>query len=287
MDKWILFRKSIDSLIEPNQASTEIKKKWRVILKEFKNYTPNHLLNLLKLLEKSKIGKKSKVLDHGCGTGLTLFFLASKGYNNIWGIDVDNSDAFVNRKKASNKIFKIILNLKVNIINNYNGKKVDFKSASFDYIFSQQVIEHLQSKYLESYISEEQRILKINGLALHQIPHRLGPFEGHTKKWFIHWLPKSIYYYILRNDEQKLRLVKSALFLRWPWKLKSSFKQHFKSINNLVSLRLKEDVFSEEYSIKERIIRKALVYIFRIPVLGYLFLKLFSVFFQLELLVKK
>ena len=286
MDKWVLFKNSIDSLFEPNHTSSEIKKRWWVIEKEFKNYTPNHLLNLLKLLEESKIGKKSKVLDHGCGTGLTLFFLASKGYNNIWGIDVDNSDNFVKRKKASNKIFKLILNSKKNRINNYNGKKVDFKSAYFDCIFSQQVIEHVRSKYFESYISEEKRILKTNGFALHQIPHRLGPFEGHTKKWFIHWLPKNIYYYILRNDKHKLWLVKSALFLRWPWKLKSSFKKYFKSMDNLVILRLKDDVFSEEYSIKERIIRKALVFLFKLPILGKLFLKLFSVFFQLELLVK-
>jgi len=287
MDKWILFKKSIDSLIKPNQVSSDIKNKWEIIIKEFKNYRPNHLLNLLKLLEHNKLGTKVKVLDHGCGSGLTLFFLASKSYNNIWGIDVNDTDTFVNRKKACNKIFKIILNSKKDTITNYDGIRIDFKNDYFDCIFSQQVIEHIQSKYLEYYISEEKRILKTNGFALHQIPQRLGPFEGHTKKWFIHWLPKNIYYYILKNDKQKLRLVKDYLFLRWPWELKVAFNKYYKSVNNLVNLRLKDDVFSGEYSMKEKIIRKAIVFLFRLPILGKIFLKLFSVFFQLELLAKK
>ena len=90
------------------------------------------------------------------------------------------------RKNACNKIFKIIFNTNSERIKTYNGKKINFNDNSFDYIFSQQVIEHVESNLLESYLSEEKRILKKNGLVFHQIPHRLGPFEGHTKKWFIH-----------------------------------------------------------------------------------------------------
>ena len=69
-------------------------------------------------------------------------------------------------------------------------KKINCEDNSFDYIFSQKVIEHVESNLLDSYLSEEKRILKKNGLVLHKITHRLGPFLGHTKKWFIHWLPK-------------------------------------------------------------------------------------------------
>ena len=99
-----LFKNSIDSLFEPNHTSSEIKKRWWIIVKEFKNYTPNHLLNLLKLLEKSKIGKKSKVLDHGCGAGLTLFLVDSNsagikkikliksGKNREWGINLSSHE---------------------------------------------------------------------------------------------------------------------------------------------------------------------------------------------------
>ena len=210
MDKWVIFRTSVDNLLKPDQPNHEVKKKWKAIRKEFKNYRPNHLLNLLILLDKSKSKLNSKILDHGCGSGLTLFFLAAQGYKNIWGVDVDNTQKFFIRKKAANKTFKIILESREDRILNYDGKKILFDNASFDYIFSQQVIEHVQNSLLDSYISEEQRILKKNGFALHQIPHKLGPFEGHTKKWFIHWLPSKIYYFILKNDMQKLNLVQNA-----------------------------------------------------------------------------
>ena len=287
MDKWLLFKKSINDLVSSNQSQKIVKKKWAVIVDSFKNYKPNHLLSLINLLEKSSEGEKSKILDHGCGSGLTLFMLASKGYTNIWGIDINQSKSFIARKKACNNTFKIIFNTKSDRIMNYDGKFINFKNKTFDYIYSQQVIEHVQSHLLDKYISEESRILKNDGSVLHQIPHRLGPFEGHTKKWFIHWLPKKIYLYCLKNDKDNLRLVKNDLFLRWPWELKSYFNKYFNNVSNIVHMRLKLDILSEEYSKKEEVIRKMLVFLFRIPVIGILFLKLFSIFFQLEILVKK
>ena len=287
MDKWLIFKISVDKLTNTNQPTKQIKSQWKQILREFKDYKPNHLINLLNLLEKSKAHSDSKILDHGCGAGYTLFFLAVKGYSNIWGIDINNNRNFRVRKNVCNKIFKIVLGSKKNRISNYDGKKIKFKSNSFDYIYSQQVIEHVTCKLLDNFISEEKRILKTNGLALHQIPHRLGPFEGHTKKWLIHWLPKKIYYFYLKDDKKNLHLVQNELFLRWPWELNLYFKKYFNNVNNLVKLRLRYDVFSEEYSKKEKIIRNILVYLFNIPVLGKLFLKIFSVFFQLELLVRK
>ena len=192
MNKWLLFKNSIDDLLKPNQSEKVIKEKWALIINNFKDYKPPHLLSLINLLEKSREGLKSKILDHGCGVGHALFMLASKGYTNIWGIDINQSESFIIRKKACNRIFKVILNTKSDRIANYNGKKINFKNNSFEYIFSQQVIEHVHSALLDKYISEESRVLKNNGLVLHQIPHRLGPFEGHTKKWFIHWLPKTV-----------------------------------------------------------------------------------------------
>ncbi|OUU29733.1 MAG: hypothetical protein CBB97_02065 [Candidatus Endolissoclinum sp. TMED37] len=287
MDKWILFKNAVNDLLVSNYSKSQVKKKWQLIANDFKNYRPNHLLNLLYLLDNSHLKLKSRILDHGCGGGITLFFLASKGYYNILGIDINSTQDYINRKNACNKIFKIILNTNTNVIQHYNGKKINYKNNFFDYIYSQQVIEHVQSHLLDSYIAEERRILKSNGMVLHQIPHRLGPFEGHTKKWFIHWLPKKWYYYLLKDDKQNLNLVKNALFLRWPWQLKSIFNKYFNNVNNLVNLRLKYDIVSEEYSKKEKIIRKILVLLFKVPLLGFIFLRLFSVFFQLELLAKK
>ena len=100
-------------------------------------------------------------------------------------------------------------------------------------------------------------------------------------------MPKKLYFYFLKDDKKSLYLVKNALFLRWPWKLKSDFYRYFHNVSNIVNLRLKQDVFSDEYSYKEKIIRKTLVFLFKIPILGNLFLRAFSIFFQLEILAKK
>ena len=96
-----------------------------------------------------------------------------------------------------------------------------------------------------------------------------------------------MYYYLLRNDVKSLQLVKRELFLRWPWELKNFFKKYFKNVDNVVNLRLKDNVLSEEYSKKEKIIRKTLVFLFKLPILGLVFLKIFSNFFQLEILARK
>ena len=91
----------------------------------------------------------------------------------------------------------------------------------------------------------------------------------------------------LKEDKHSLYLVKNALFLRWPWEIRSYINRYFQNVSNIVNLRLKEDVFSGEYTKKEKIIRKTLVFLFKIPILGNLFLKFFSIFFQLEILAKK
>ena len=75
--------------------------------------------------------------------------------------------------------------------------------------------------------------------------------------------------------------------MRWPWELKNYFKIDFKNADNLVNLRLKDNISSEEYSKKEKIIRKTLVFIFNLPILGLFFLKIFMNFFQLEILARK
>lgn len=285
-NKWLLFKKSIEDLNNPQLTNSEIKKKWYIIKNEFKDFKPNHLTAFLKVLDKNEITIKSNILDHGCGDALTLFFLVLNGYQNVWGIDINNSKAFDTRMKSCNKIFKVILKTKKNRIQVYNGREIPFKSNFFNFIFSQQVIEHVKDSLLNSYLSEEKRTLNENGIVLHQIPHRLGPFEGHTKRWIIHWFPKTMHLYLLKNEAQKL-LVKKALFLKWPWQLKFHFKKYFNQVDNVNFLRLNFNIVSGEYSKKEQIIRKFFILIFNLPLIGKIFLKFLSVFFQLEILAKK
>jgi SAM-dependent methyltransferase len=285
-NKWMLFTKCIEDLRQDNLTNTDIKKKWFIIKNDFKDFRPNHLIAFLDTLNKNKITINSKILDHGCGSGATLFFLALNGYKNIWGIDINDTKHFNVMKKFNNKIFRIILNSKDDRIQSYNGKRIPFKNSYFDFIFSQQVIEHVESKLFNHYLAEEKRTLNKNGIVLHQIPHRLGPFEGHTKRWIIHWFPKKLYHYIIKNDAYKLSLVKNYLFLKWPWKLIRHFNIYFNQVDNISYIRLKHNIDSNEYSKKEKIIRKILVFFFNLPLVGKLFISFFAVFFQLEILAK-
>ena len=94
-----------------------------IIKNEYKDFKPSHLIAFLKVLNENKITIESKILDHGCGSGLTLFFLALNGYKNIWGIDINNSKAFnASMESCKNKVFKVILKTKENKIQIYNGK---------------------------------------------------------------------------------------------------------------------------------------------------------------------
>ena len=185
------------------------------------------------------------------------------------------------------KILKTVLKAEEKKIQLYDGKNAPFHKEKFDIIFSQQVIEHVHPNLLNYYLSEEKRILKKGGLAFHQIPHRLGPFEGHTNKWFIHWLPKAIYHYLLKNNKDKLYLVKNHLFLKWPWTIKKQFFEYFLSVTNITFYRLRYSVDSEEYTWKEKFIRKSLVLIFKIPIIGDISSRFLAIFFQLEILAKK
>ncbi len=286
MNNWLTFKNNIDDLLNQSEVNI-IKTKWLAIKKKFYGYVPNHLISFFKLLEKYK-NKRINILDHGCGGGLTVFILVLNDYHNVWGIDISNTKNFMRRSSKINKILSVLTKSKTKKILSYNGKKIPFNSHFFDLIFSQQVLEHVEEKLLQYYLSEEKRTLKNNGMIFHQIPHRLGPYEGHTKKWCIHWLPKKLHYYLLKKEPQSLDLVKNYLFLRWPWVLKKEFKKYFKDVTNITFYRLRHDVYSSEYSFKERLVRKILVKIFKIPYLGISLSKFLSIFFQLEVIgIKK
>ena len=286
MDKWEIFKKEIKDLLADEHNHDSIERKWKAIKKKFNNYIPNHLLLLFKEIERLN-DKKLKILDHGCGGGMTVFFLVSKGYHNVWGIDVSDTAFFKLNSKKINTVLKVITGQRFLKIRTYNGKKIPFKANFFNIIFSQQVIEHVQEKLLQYYLAEEKRVLKEEGLIFHQIPHRLVPYEGHTKRWFIHWLPHQIYHYLLGKDKEKLKLVKNFLFLKWPWVIKKEFNKYFYDISNVTHLRLKYEINSNEYSLKEKILRKLLYFLFNIPHLGKYISKILSIFFQLEIIGKK
>jgi len=125
-----------------------------------------------------------KILDWGCGTGQTVAWLRTKGYN-CYGVDIDperieNAKLFL----KSLDIYKDdILTLVAE-----NGRTI-FPNNYFHFIFSRTVLEHVKDIALVA--SEISRITRQQGRGFHVYPAHRGLIEKHILMPFVHWLPKN------------------------------------------------------------------------------------------------
>ena len=170
---------------------------------------PYHLAMLIGEIEAYARAKGGPValLDHGCGGGMTLMFLAALGYTDVFGVDVGGD------RTPQNRWARVALGYEDDRFVIYDGSRLPLADASIDIVFSQQVLEHVAPKVFASYYEEEARVLKEGGLAIHQVPHRLVPYESHLRLWGWHMLPP-----MLRDPVLKKRGIEwpSHLHLRWP-----------------------------------------------------------------------
>lgn len=92
--------------------------------------------------------KDYRIVDFGCGLGITLHCLEELGYKNLYGIDI--SDAITSKFLKNTKFVQ--------------GDVVDskFESAYFDVLISNQTIEHVRD---DLFVNEISRVLKPNGIA--------------------------------------------------------------------------------------------------------------------------
>lgn len=71
----------------------------------------------------------------------------------------------------------------------YNGRKFPFKDRSFDFVWSNAVIEHVGDlARQELFLSEVLRVAKRKIMLT--TPNRGFPIEIHTRLPFVHWLPR-------------------------------------------------------------------------------------------------
>lgn len=295
MELWSHFQNKVDYLIKSEDSINKKLLLWTELkaLINNKKYIPSHFGNLFLFESKVKnYSKHIKILDHGCGSGLSLLFLILKGYENIWGVTVNFSNDIKNKNKVKkiNQLIKILLNLKSSSedrIKFYDGKTLPFKKKTFDFIYSQQVFEHLDRKYKNFFLLEEGKVLKDNGLLYHQIPHRLVPYEAHTKTWIIHWLPKNLQKIYFRKKSYKLNFIDKHLFLDWPWEIRAFLKNHSMEYENITYKRLSKIKHTTELKGISLIVRKIISFIFAFPLIGNLIIRLLAIFFMIEIFVSK
>jgi len=137
----------------------------------------------------------AKILDYGCGSGILNLLLLLKGYNNVHGVDViekfDNK--ILQYMDFNHASFKLINTRDTNsLANNSNNEdeKLPFDDETFDVISSSLVLEHVANP--DFYYSEAARLLKPGGVCFFNFPHRLKPYDSHSRCWFIHYFPKNI-----------------------------------------------------------------------------------------------
>jgi len=128
-------------------------------------------MNHLKAYDFTKSFYKGKrVLEIGCNMGYGANILA-KSAKEVVAIDFDAKVIAFARKNytAPNIKFEEV-----------NAKKLPYNDKSFDVVISFQVVEHINPNEVSDYLSEINRVLNEDGIALLTTPNRklrLYPFE--------------------------------------------------------------------------------------------------------------
>ncbi len=124
-----------------------------------------------------------RILDVGCGVG--MYTQAFRRYTpHVFGIEVEFDRAQEARERAAGVVQAV-------------GETLPFASASFDVVFSHEVLEHVADDRRTA--AEMVRVVRPGGWIVIFVPNRLYAFETHGIYWrgryhfgnkpFVNWLP--------------------------------------------------------------------------------------------------
>ena len=108
----------------------------------------------MKLIEQNKI-KKGKILDIGCGLGVSDFYLAAKGFQTL-GLDVSKTAIEYAKKKAEQ------MKLKCEFIKGF-AQDLKLTDKSFTFVFDRGCFHHIEPEDREEYIQGIHRVLEDKG----------------------------------------------------------------------------------------------------------------------------
>jgi SAM-dependent methyltransferase len=124
-----------------------------------------------------------RVLDVGCGLGLyTYAFRRETPY--VFGVEIEHERAVGARERATG-------------VAQATGAKLPFSDATFDVVFSHEVLEHVADDRM--CVEEMVRVARPGGRVVVFVPNRLYAFETHGVFWcgryrfgnvpLVNWLP--------------------------------------------------------------------------------------------------
>jgi len=115
----------------------------------------------------SPLSKSDRVLDLGCGAGNQVQRFCELGYD-CFGGDINFKDGkYVSNLQEDHRILKIEM----------NPYKLAFPDNHFDFVFSDQVFEHVQD--YDGTLQELSRVLKPDGWSMHIFPAQWRVLEAH------------------------------------------------------------------------------------------------------------
>jgi SAM-dependent methyltransferase len=281
---WSQIKKTYFDLSNALHDVDVLQESWATFVAEVNQHsTPYHLKLLVDKLQALPGNRDEiKILDHGCGGGITLLYLAAIGYTNIFGVDVETSNC-----ERWNKLTSDILGYAEKRFFAYNGIHIPLDKNTINFVFSQQVLEHVNPSVFDSYFSEEARVMKRGGTFIHQIPHRLVPYDSHTKTWLLHCiLPTRFWWKFIALSGNDGIYLKGHLFLRWPSDYKKKILEHFGNYQVTTEQRLRAVSNFEYYDGPVKL--RHLVALFpKIPLVGTFLVSVISQFVMIEIIGKK
>lgn len=112
------------------------------------------------------LNKKAKILDIGCGAGHFLYFLKSRGYDDISAIDISESQVEYCKDKIDNRVICVDA---FEHLKKYRD--------TYDVLVLNDVLEHIPKDRLKDFVALLNSSLKIGGMVLVTTPNLGNPFS--------------------------------------------------------------------------------------------------------------
>lgn len=138
-----------------------------------------HILATLKSAMGSEALRDARVLEIGCGDGITALAVSQEAME-VQAVDLTRAfDGLSNKVSTLLEVDSLPSNLHFHQVK--EGKPMPFTDASFDAVYSWSVFEHVANVY--QVLSDTHRILKSNGLHFIQIaPLYHSAFGSHLRR---------------------------------------------------------------------------------------------------------
>lgn len=154
---------------------------------ELKRYRPKRPLSIAldrALASFSLSPANFRILDVGCGRGLSVAYWLSKGFD-AYGGEASAQQVALAREGLRQAGFdpERIVHLDL------SRGRYDLPPDSFHFVYSDNVIEHVED--LDAFAEEMARLTLCGGHGFHIFPSKWKVTEVHVRVPFVHWLPKT------------------------------------------------------------------------------------------------